>query len=127
MVLVPQVVDIAGPVPVVAAGGIVDGRGLAAALALGAQGVAMGTRFLASEEMSTPVRRPDPRGAAGRRDRPATVERVGLPAHTHRRAQTKRSAAGSTALHTSEPAVTSVVEDTNDYLPRAATTSLAAR
>jgi nitronate monooxygenase/enoyl-[acyl-carrier protein] reductase II len=52
MVLVPQVVDIAGAVPVVAAGGIVDGRGLAAALALGAQGVAIGTRFLASTEMS---------------------------------------------------------------------------
>jgi enoyl-[acyl-carrier protein] reductase II len=51
MVLVPQVVDIAGDVPVVAAGGIVDGRGLAAALALGAQGVSMGTRFLASTEM----------------------------------------------------------------------------
>jgi nitronate monooxygenase/enoyl-[acyl-carrier protein] reductase II len=52
IVLVPQVVDVAGNVPVVAAGGIVDGRGLAAALALGAQGVAMGTRFLASAEMA---------------------------------------------------------------------------
>lgn len=52
MALVPQVVDVAGDVPVVAAGGIADGRGLAAALALGAQGVAMGTRFLASTEMS---------------------------------------------------------------------------
>jgi enoyl-[acyl-carrier protein] reductase II len=51
MVLVPQVVDVAGDIPVVAAGGIVDGRGLAAALALGAQGVSMGTRFLASDEM----------------------------------------------------------------------------
>jgi nitronate monooxygenase/enoyl-[acyl-carrier protein] reductase II len=51
IVLVPQVVDIAGDVPVVAAGGIADGRGLAAALALGAQGVSMGTRFLASTEM----------------------------------------------------------------------------
>jgi nitronate monooxygenase/enoyl-[acyl-carrier protein] reductase II len=51
MVLVPQVVDIAGDIPVVAAGGIADGRGLAAALALGAQGVSMGTRFLASEEL----------------------------------------------------------------------------
>lgn len=51
MVLVPQVVDVAGDVPVVAAGGIADGRGLAAALALGAQGVSMGTRFLASEEL----------------------------------------------------------------------------
>lgn len=52
MALVPQVVDVAGDVPVVAAGGIADGRGLAAALALGAQGAAMGTRFLASEEMA---------------------------------------------------------------------------
>ena len=52
MALVPQVVDAVGSVPVVAAGGIADGRGLAAALALGAQGVAMGTRFLASEEMA---------------------------------------------------------------------------
>ena len=51
MVLVPQVVDAAGQVPVVAAGGIADGRGLAAALMLGAQGVNMGTRFLASEEL----------------------------------------------------------------------------
>jgi enoyl-[acyl-carrier protein] reductase II len=52
MVLVPQVVDVAGDVPVVAAGGIADGRGLAAALALGAQGVSMGTRFLASRELA---------------------------------------------------------------------------
>ncbi|MCF6421250.1 MULTISPECIES: nitronate monooxygenase family protein [Amycolatopsis] len=52
LALVPQVVDVAGAVPVVAAGGIADGRGLAAALALGAQGVAMGTRFLATTEMA---------------------------------------------------------------------------
>jgi enoyl-[acyl-carrier protein] reductase II len=52
MVLVPQVVDVAGDIPVVAAGGIADGRGLAAALALGAQGAQLGTRFLASEEMA---------------------------------------------------------------------------
>ena len=52
LTLVPQVVDVAGGIPVVATGGIVDGRGLAAALALGAQGVAMGTRFLASDEMA---------------------------------------------------------------------------
>lgn len=52
MVLVPQVVDLAGDVPVAAAGGVADGRGMAAALALGASGVAMGTRFLASEEMA---------------------------------------------------------------------------
>ena len=52
MVLVPAIVDIAGAVPVVAAGGIADGRGMAAALALGAQGVSLGTRFLATTEMT---------------------------------------------------------------------------
>jgi len=49
MALIPQVVD-AVKIPVVAAGSIVDGRGLAAALALGAQGVWMGTRFIAATE-----------------------------------------------------------------------------
>jgi nitronate monooxygenase/enoyl-[acyl-carrier protein] reductase II len=51
MVMVPAVVDLAGTVPVVASGGIADGRGIAAALALGAQGVNLGTRFLATTEM----------------------------------------------------------------------------
>lgn len=49
MTLVPQVVD-ALKIPVIAAGGIADGRGVAAAFMLGALGVQMGTRFLASEE-----------------------------------------------------------------------------
>jgi len=51
MPLVPQVVDAVGDrVPVVAAGGIFDGRGMAAALALGADGVWVGTRFIATPE-----------------------------------------------------------------------------
>jgi NAD(P)H-dependent flavin oxidoreductase YrpB (nitropropane dioxygenase family) len=50
LTLVPMVVDAVAPVPVLAAGGIADGRGLAAALALGADGVLLGTRFLASKE-----------------------------------------------------------------------------
>ena len=50
MALVPAVVDAIDPVPVVAAGGITDGRGLAAALCLGAQAVWAGTRFLAARE-----------------------------------------------------------------------------
>lgn len=49
MCLVPQVVDAVG-IPVLAAGGIADGRGVAAAFMLGAEGVQVGTRFLASEE-----------------------------------------------------------------------------
>ena len=48
--LIPMVVDAVAPLPVLAAGGIADGRGLAAALALGADGVLLGTRFLATEE-----------------------------------------------------------------------------
>ena len=54
MALVPQVVDAVRPVPVLAAGGISDGRGLAAALMLGAQGVNIGTRFLAAKESPIP-------------------------------------------------------------------------
>jgi nitronate monooxygenase/enoyl-[acyl-carrier protein] reductase II len=50
MILIPQVVDAVSPIPVVASGGIADGRGLAAALILGAAGVNIGTRFLASVE-----------------------------------------------------------------------------
>jgi nitronate monooxygenase len=50
MVLVPRVVDSVAPLPVVAAGGIADGRGFAAALALGADGVTLGTRLLVATE-----------------------------------------------------------------------------
>lgn len=60
MPLVPQIVDAVGDrIPVVAAGGIFDGRGLAAALALGAAGVWMGTRFIAT---------PEARGVVGYKD-----------------------------------------------------------
>ena len=52
--LVPAVVDALDPLPVVAAGGIADGRGLAAALMLGAAGVVMGTRFYCTQESLAP-------------------------------------------------------------------------
>jgi nitronate monooxygenase len=58
--LLPEIVDVAGKVPVVAAGGIADGRGMAAAMMLGASGVLMGTRFYASDECA---------GAAGAKTR----------------------------------------------------------
>jgi NAD(P)H-dependent flavin oxidoreductase YrpB (nitropropane dioxygenase family) len=50
LAVVPQVVDVVNGVPVLAAGGIADGRGLAAVLMLGAQGALIGTRFLATPE-----------------------------------------------------------------------------
>ena len=50
LALVPRVVDAVSPRPVAAAGGIADGRGLVAVLALGAQAAVLGTRFLASSE-----------------------------------------------------------------------------
>jgi nitronate monooxygenase len=50
LALLPAVVDVAGDIPVVAAGGIADGRGLAAVLMLGAAGAWLGTRFVASDE-----------------------------------------------------------------------------
>ena len=53
MVLVPSVVD-AVSVPVLAAGGIIDGRGIAAGMMLGAQGAWIGTRFIATEEATAP-------------------------------------------------------------------------
>ena len=49
-VLLPTIVDAVKPLPVIASGGIADGRGLVAALSLGAQGISIGTRFLASAE-----------------------------------------------------------------------------
>jgi NAD(P)H-dependent flavin oxidoreductase YrpB (nitropropane dioxygenase family) len=50
MALVPAVVDAVAPLPVIAAGGIADGRGIVAALALGAQAVWLGTRFVTADE-----------------------------------------------------------------------------
>lgn len=54
MALIPQAVDAVSPIPLIAGGGIGDGRGLAAALALGAQGVWCGSRFLATHEALIP-------------------------------------------------------------------------
>jgi len=66
--LVPQVVDAVAPLPVVAAGGVGDGRGLAASLALGAHGVWCGTAFLATHEANIAPLQKDRIVAAGEED-----------------------------------------------------------
>jgi len=76
MALVPQIVD-AVSIPVIAAGGIADGRGLAAALALGAVGVQIGTRFICATECTAHTRYKNAIIAAGDRDTTVT----GYPGH----------------------------------------------
>ncbi|MEW6034544.1 MAG: enoyl-[acyl-carrier-protein] reductase FabK [Chloroflexota bacterium] len=78
MALVPQVVS-AVQVPVIAAGGIADGRGLAAALALGAQGVQMGTRFICSDECIAHPRFKEQVVKAGDRSTVVTGSTTGHP------------------------------------------------
>ncbi|MFI7098868.1 NAD(P)H-dependent flavin oxidoreductase [Streptomyces sp. NPDC050161] len=77
-VLLPQVVD-AVDIPVIAAGGFHDGRGLVAALALGASGVAMGTRFLLTSDSTVPDQVKERYLAASVRDVTVTTKVDGLP------------------------------------------------
>ncbi|CAN5145919.1 nitronate monooxygenase family protein [soil metagenome] len=79
LALVPQVVD-AVKVPVVASGGIMDGRGIVASLALGAQGVQLGTRFLMARESGAPKSYRDRLLAAGDADTLLTRVHTGRPA-----------------------------------------------
>ncbi|MEU7040890.1 nitronate monooxygenase [Streptomyces varsoviensis] len=77
-VLLPQVVDAVG-IPVVAAGGFRDGRGLVAALAHGAAGIAMGTRFLLTAESTVPAAVKAKYLAAAVKDITVTTKVDGLP------------------------------------------------
>ncbi len=77
-VLLPQVLD-AVEVPVIAAGGFADGRGLAAALAWGAAGIAMGTRFLMTAESPVPVAPKAQYVKAGTSDIAVTTKVDGIP------------------------------------------------
>lgn len=85
MALVPAVADAAGDAPVVAAGGVADGRSIAAALALGAARVWVGTRFLGAEEASIhPFYRERPRAARETDTIHSTVFDQGWPDAPHR-------------------------------------------
>ncbi len=89
IVLVPQIVD-AVSVPVVAAGGIADGRGFAAAIMLGAEGVQMGTRFLASVEAPVHDNFKNAILAANERSTRVTGRSFGAPVRTIANQMTKR-------------------------------------
>ncbi|NUR82601.1 MAG: nitronate monooxygenase, partial [Nonomuraea sp.] len=80
MVLEPQVVDAVGPVPVLAAGGIASGRQMAAALALGAEGVWCGSVWLTTEEAETPPAVKAKFLAASSLDTTRSRSRTGKPA-----------------------------------------------
>ena len=78
MALVPQIVD-AVSIPVIAAGGIADGRGVVAAFALGAKGIQVGTRFLATEECPTHERYKSAVIGAKDTDTLVTGRSIGVP------------------------------------------------
>ncbi|MBT9177554.1 MAG: Nitronate monooxygenase [Firmicutes bacterium] len=78
MALVPQVVD-AVAVPVIAAGGIADGRGIAAALMLGAEGVQLGTRFICTTECEAHINYKEAIVGAGERDAVVCGTSIGHP------------------------------------------------
>ncbi len=89
MVLVPQIVD-AVNIPVIAAGGIADGRGIAAAFVLGAKGVQMGTRFIATKECAVHENYKDCIVKAKDIDSRVTGRSAGHPVRTLRNAMTKK-------------------------------------
>lgn len=105
LALVPQIVD-AIRLPVVAAGGIADGRGVAAALALGAKGVQIGTRFICASEGTVHQRYKESVVAAGDRDAVVTGASTGHPVRNLRNQLTrefeKRERAGATPAELEE-------------------------
>jgi enoyl-[acyl-carrier protein] reductase II len=89
LALIPQVVD-AVSIPVIAAGGIADGRGLAAAIVLGAAGIQMGTRFLASIEAPVHPHYKEAVLQAGDRSTIVTGRSLGAPVRTITNRMTKQ-------------------------------------
>ena len=87
--LVPQVVD-AVQIPVVAAGGIADGRGLVAALALGAVGIQMGTRFICTDECKVHLNYKEMVVKAGDRSTITTGHSLGHPVRALRNPMTRK-------------------------------------
>ena len=104
MPLVPQVVD-AVDIPVVAAGGIADGRGLAAALALGAVGVQMGTRFICTSECTAHQNYKDKVVKAGDRSTIIAGRSLGHPIRALKNRMSREMARLETCTEISEEAL----------------------
>lgn len=122
MVLVPEVVDEVAPVPVLAAGGIGDGRQVAAALALGAEGVWTGSVWLTTEEAETHPVVKDKFLAAGSGDTVRSRSITGKPARQLRTAWTDEWESDESPGPLPMPLQPMLVDDARARIARASTT-----
>jgi NAD(P)H-dependent flavin oxidoreductase YrpB (nitropropane dioxygenase family) len=120
MVLVPDVVDAVAPVPVLAAGGIARGRQIAAALALGAEGVWCGSVWLTTEEAETPPVVKDKFLAATSSDTVRSRSLTGKPARMLRTAWTDEWARADSPEPLGMPLQTALIDDPQRRINRAA-------
>lgn len=120
MVLVPEIVDAVGPIPVLAAGGIASGRQMAAALALGAEGVWCGSVWLTTEEAETPPVVKAKFLAAGSADTVRSRSLTGKPARMLRTAWTDEWARPDTPDPLGMPLQTALVADSQRRINRVA-------
>jgi NAD(P)H-dependent flavin oxidoreductase YrpB (nitropropane dioxygenase family) len=120
MVLVPDVVDAVAPVPVLAAGGIARGRQIAAALALGAEGVWCGSVWLTTEEAETPPVVKDKFLAATSSDTVRSRSLTGKPARMLRTAWTDEWERADSPDPLGMPLQTALIDDSQRRINRAA-------
>jgi NAD(P)H-dependent flavin oxidoreductase YrpB (nitropropane dioxygenase family) len=120
MVLVPDVVDAVAPVPVLAAGGIARGRQIAAALALGAEGVWCGSVWLTTEEAETPPVVKDKFLAATSSDTVRSRSLTGKPARMLRTAWTDEWERADSPDPLGMPLQTALIDDPQRRINRAA-------
>jgi NAD(P)H-dependent flavin oxidoreductase YrpB (nitropropane dioxygenase family) len=120
MVLVPDVVDAVAPVPVLAAGGIARGRQIAAALALGAEGVWCGSVWLATEEAETPPVVKDKFLAATSSDTIRSRSLTGKPARMLRTAWTDEWERAETPRPLDMPLQTALISESQVRINQAA-------
>lgn len=122
MVLVPEVVDAVAPVPVLAAGGIARGRQVAAALALGAEGVWCGSVWLTTEEAETPPVVKEKFLKASSADTVRSRSMTGKPARMLRTAWTDEWARPDTPDPLDMPLQTALIADAQMRIHRSANT-----